>query len=47
MFVAFGAEFDGDPVITQKTPNRVIPLSQSILNANAQDRTTVWYGLKH
>ena len=46
MFVAFGSEFDGDPVITQKTPNRFIPLSQSILNAQAQGRTVTWYGLK-
>ncbi|NTW41329.1 MAG: hypothetical protein HGA44_15885 [Cellulomonadaceae bacterium] len=45
VFASFGDP--SGPLISQKTPNRgAIPLAQSIANAKAQGKTTVWYGLK-
>ncbi len=47
MFVAYGDGIPGDsPIISQKTPNRnMIPLTQSIANAQAQGKTITWFGL--
>lgn len=45
MSMAHGAQFHNDPIITQSTPNRGgTPLSQTILNAQAQRRTIARYG---